>query len=576
MEEPRIGVYVCNCGTNIAKVVDCEAVCAAAAKLPHVAVVRTYKYMCSTPGQEMIVQDIKEQKLSRVVVAACSPRMHERTFRRALQTAGLNQYYFEMANIREQCSWVHDDPVAATAKAAALASGAVLRVACHEPLEKMSVDMCPRTLVIGGGIAGLTAAIELADSGHPVYLVEKGDHLGGNLARVDLTAPYLDSASDLLLDRVTRVRENRLIDVMLGSELKELTGFVGNFEAAIGPTAADGKDAAARKKVSVGSVVVCTGYKEFDASRITHYGYGKLPNVITSFEFEKMLRAGKILTKDGRVPQYVAIVHCVGSRSQEFHGYCSRVCCMTALKYSHEIKSAIPNAYVSDLYIDMHAFGKGHEDFYKHSSEAKTMFLMYKKNDRPVIKLAAPKDGCEMLIEVDETLSGEVIEIPADLVILMVGMEARADSDKMARLVNISQDKEGWYIESHPKLDPVATTTEGVFIAGTCAAPKDIPDTVAQARAAAARILAKIARKKIEIDAVFAEVDKDRCSGCRVCNELCPYSAVEFDEKERRSRVNSALCKACGACVAACPSGAIKARQFTDEQIFAQIEGVLS
>jgi len=224
----------------------------------------------------------------------------------------------------------------------------------------------------------------------------------------------------------------------------------------------------------------------------------------------------------------------------------------------------------------MHAFGKGHEDFYKHSSEAKTMFLMYEKNDHPVIRRAGPKDDCEMLIEVNEKLSGEMIEIPADIVILMVGMEARPDADKVARLVNISQDKDGWYIESHPKLDPVATTTEGIFIAGTCAAPKDIPDTVAQARASAARILAKIAKQKIEIDAVFAEVDQNRCSGCRVCNDLCPYTAVEFNEKERRSRVNNALCKACGACVAACPSGVIKARHFTDEQIFAQIEGLLS
>jgi len=576
MEELRIGVYVCNCGTNIAKVVDCDAVCEMAGKLPHVAVARSYKYMCSTPGQEMIVQDIKEQNLNRVVVAACSPRMHERTFRKALQTAGLNQYFFEMANIREQCSWVHDDAEGTTRKAEALARGAVYRVACHEPLEKLSVDMCPSTLVIGGGIAGLTAALELAEAGHPVHLVERTERLGGNLARVDLTAPYLDSATDLLIDRITRVRESPAIKVHLSSELKELSGFVGNFEALIGPATNGGQPTTEGRRVGVGSVVVCTGYKEFDASRITHFGYGKLPNVVTSFELEAMLKAGRIEMKDGRTPQYFAIVHCVGSRSREFHGYCSRVCCMTALKYAHEIKSSIPKAYVSDLYIDMHAFGKGHEEFYRQSSEAKTLFLMYDKNEHPVIKRAGPKDDCDMLIEVNEKLSGEVIEIPADMVILMVGMEARPDSGQVARLVNISQDKEGWFIESHPKLDPVATTTEGVFIAGTCAAPKDIPDSVAQARAAAARILAKIARQKIEIDAVFAQVDEDHCSGCRVCNELCPYSAIEFDEKTRHSRVNSALCKACGACVAACPSGVIKARHFSDRQILAQIEGILS
>jgi heterodisulfide reductase subunit A len=289
-----------------------------------------------------------------------------------------------------------------------------------------------------------------------------------------------------------------------------------------------------------------------------------------------MLRAGRIETKDGRQPRYAAIIHCVGSRSREFHGYCSRVCCMTALKYAQEIKSAIPDCYVSDLYIDMHAFGKGCEDFYKRSSEVKTLFLMYGKNEHPAIRRASPSDDCDMLIEVDEQLSGERIEIPADLVVLMVGMEARADAGEVAHLVNISQDKDGWFIESHPKLDPVATTTDGIYIAGTCAAPKDIPDTVAQARAAAGRILARIARGKIEIDGVFAEVAEERCSGCRICNEQCPYSAIEFDAAQKRSHVIAAACKACGACVAACPSAAIKARHFTSEQILAQVEGILS
>jgi heterodisulfide reductase subunit A len=327
MTEPRIGVYVCNCGTNIAKVVDCDAVAESAAQLPGVVVARSYKYMCSNPGQEMIVQDIEEHALERVVVAACSPRMHERTFRRALESAGLNPYFLDMANIREHVSWVHDESDVATEKAQALVHGAVSRVARNEPLERMSVDMCPNTLVIGGGIAGMTAALEFADAGKRAYLVEKLDHLGGNLARVDLTAPYLDSARDIIADRIARVTENENIEVMLGAQVLSLEGFVGNFKATIRRGASlegDGRDVA----VDVGSVVVCTGYKEFDAARVTHYGYGKLPNVVTSFEFEKMLRGGRIETKDGRPPQYVAIIHCVGSRSEEFHSYCSRVCCI--------------------------------------------------------------------------------------------------------------------------------------------------------------------------------------------------------------------------------------------------------
>jgi heterodisulfide reductase subunit A len=575
-KKDKIGVYVCNCGTNIAKIVDAEAVAQYASTLPNVTLAKTYKYMCSNPGQEMIAEDIKENDLDRVVVAACSPNMHERTFRSALRMAGLNQYMLEMANIREQCSWVHKDRKAATEKAMALVSGAVHRVLKHDALESMSVDMNPSVLVIGGGIAGMTAALELADAGHFVHLIEKDDHLGGNIARVDLTAPYYYSAPDLLSDRITRTMEHKNIQVYLNSKLTELTGFVGNFAAKIQHMNGIPANEAKAKEVAIGNVAICTGYKEFDASRVTHYGYGKLPNVITSFELENMLKSGKVETKEGKIPKYVAIVHCVGSRNKEFHTYCSRVCCMTALKYAHEIKSANPECYVSDVYIDMNAFGKGHEDFYKQSSKAKTLFLMYDKENRPVIHKAGPKDDCEMLIEVHERLSGEHIEIPADLVVLMVGMEARDDSHEIAHLTNISQDKDGWFIESHPKLEPVATTTDGVFIAGTCVAPKDIPDTVAQARAAAARILARISKGKIEIDAVFAEVNEDVCSGCRICNVMCPYSAIEFDEEKKKSHVISALCKACGVCVAACPSGAIKGRHFTDQQVLAQIEGIFS
>ncbi len=574
MDQLKIGVYVCNCGTNISHIVNAEAVKEAAAALPDVVIARSYRYMCSNPGQEMIVQDIRELGLNRVVVAACSPRMHERTFRNACKTGGLNPYLFEMANIREQCSWVHADKLAATEKAKALTHGAVNRVRYQEPLDSLTAEMCPSTLVLGGGIAGMTAALELAMAGHPVHLVEKTDRLGGNLARVDSTAPYLDSARDLLTERITHLRENPDISIMLNSQLKSLSGFIGNFSATIETNG--GPNQPEQKIIPVGNVVVATGYKEFDASRITDYGYGKLPDVITSFEFEQMARAGRIQTKSGKLPQYVAIIHCVGSRSQEFHSYCSRVCCMTALKYANEIKSALPDCYVSDVYIDMHAFGKGCEDFYKKSSEIKTLFLMYGKNESPVIRKAGPNDDCGMLIEVDEKLSGERIEIPADLVILMVGMEARPDASEVARVVNISHDKDGWFIESHPKLDPVATTTDGIYIVGTCAAPKDIPDSVAQARAAAGRILAKIAKGKIEIDGVFAEIDEDRCSGCRMCNELCPYSAIEFHVDKKRSYVIPAACKACGACVAACPSGAIKGRHFTDQQILAQIEGVLA
>ena len=286
MKNCRIGVYICMCGTNIAKIVDVEAVAEFVLNLPNVVLARTYKYVCSNPGQEMISQDIRENKLNRIVVAACSPNMHERTFRNALRSAGLNQYLLEMANIREHCSWVHTDPKEATEKAKALVYAAICRVELHEELESMSVDMCPNVLVIGGGIAGMTAALEIADAGNTVYLVEKNDHLGGNLARIDLTAPYLYSARDLLTERITRTSNNKKIHVHLQSKVTDLTGYIGNFKAII--NSLNGKPHEKNKlvEVEIGNVVVCTGYKEFDASRIVHYGYGKLPNVITSFELE--------------------------------------------------------------------------------------------------------------------------------------------------------------------------------------------------------------------------------------------------------------------------------------------------
>jgi heterodisulfide reductase subunit A len=569
MAEEKIGVYVCMCGTNIAKMVDVESVAEEMTDLQGVAIARTYKYMCSNPGQELIAEDIREQHLTRVVVAACSPRMHENTFRGALERGGVNAYMLEMANIREQCSWIHDDSAEATAKAKDLARGAIQRVKYHEPLDKRSVPMCPATLVLGGGIAGLTAALELADAGQRVYLVERADRLGGNVARLDLTAPHLDSARDLLKDRITRVTRHQHVTVLLNSELLELKGFIGNFTPKVGTPEGE-------LDLEVGSVVVCTGYQEFDASRIKHFGYGTMPDVITSFELEAMLRKGNVVTKDGKRPRYVTMVHCVGSRNPEYHGYCSRVCCMTGLKHANEIKSALPDAYVSNLYIDMHAFGKGCEDFYKKTAEdVQSMVLMYAKGHPPTVRPAGPKDDSSMIIGLREQLSGEDLEIPSDLVVLMVGMEAREDADRVARQVCISRDKDGWFIESHPKLDPVATTTDGIFIAGACSSPKDIPESVAQARAAVARILAKISQGELTVEAVYSEVQERFCSGCRTCNPVCPYGAVEFDAEKNVSRIISAVCKACGCCAVACPSGAIKARHSTDEQVFAQLEALL-
>jgi heterodisulfide reductase subunit A len=569
MAEERIGVYVCNCGTNIAKIVDVNAVAEAALEIPGVVKASAYKYMCSNPGQEMIVQDIHEHGLTRVVVASCSPRMHEGTFRGAIKRAGLNPYMLEMANIREQCSWIHEDPVAATEKAKALVYAAVQRVKFDESLDSRTAPMCPSTMVIGGGVTGLTSALELADAGQQVFLIEKQDHLGGNVARLSLTAPYMDSAHDVMQAWISRVERHPQIRLFLNSELIELKGFNGNFTPKI--KTEDGEELV----LEAGSILVCTGFQEFDASKVQQYGYGRLPDVITSFELEAMLRRGKVETKAGKKPRYISIIHCVGSRSEEFHPYCSRVCCTAGLKYAFELKSALPESHVSNLYTDMEAFGKGCENFYLKAGEAGTSFMMYSKHTLPTIRAAAPGDDCNLLLTMKEQLTGEEIEVPADLVVLMVSMEPRADAGKMARLVNISCDANGWFIESHPKLDPVATTTDGVYIAGACQFPRDIPESVTQGRAAVARILGKVAQGKITVDAVYSVVNPKLCAGCKACFSLCPYGAIEFDEKNHVSQIISAVCKACGCCSAYCPAGAINVRHYTDEQIYAQIEGVL-
>jgi heterodisulfide reductase subunit A len=575
MEEKRIGVYVCWCGTNISKMVDVERVAEEIGKLPNVIVSRNYKYMCSDPGQELIIKDIKEHNLNRIVVSACSPRIHELTFRKALQNAGLNPYMFEMANIREQVSWVHNDRDEATRKAKSLIIGAVTRVGYHEPLDKRTVDINSATLVIGGGISGITAALEIADAGKQVFIVEKDEYLGGHTARIDLTFPHMQSAAQLLAPRIKRVMNHTNIEVFLKTTVDEIFGYVGNFETEI---IHNGK----KVELKFGNIIVATGLKPFDPKVIDVYGYGKLPNVITSVEFEQMLKKGTIRTKEGKEPKHIAIIHCVGSRHPDYHEYCSRTCCMIAMKYANQLRSAIPDAQIFDIYADMRAFGKDCEEFYLQTGRRNVLFLNFDQQKglprigMPLISKAAPNEKFEMILEMDERLSGERIEVPADLIILMVGMEAHEDAKSVAHAVGVSMCGNQFFIEKHPKLDPVATTTDGVYIVGSCQGPKDITDSVAQARAATARILAAISRGKVEVEVTTAVVNEEICCGCQTCIKVCPYKAIHFDEEKKVSVVNEILCKGCGTCGSACPTGAIRSRHFTDLQILSQIKGVMS
>ncbi len=663
----KIGVYICHCGSNIAGVVDVAKVAEYARTLPNVTVARDYKYMCSDPGQSLIKEDIKTLGLNRVVVASCSPRMHEPTFRRVCQSAGLNQYLFEMANIREHCSWVHTDKEKATEKAKALVSAAVRRVVHQEPLETKEVPVNPNTLVIGGGVAGIQAALEIADSGHKVYLLEKEASIGGHMAMFDKTFPTLDCAACILTPKMTTVGQHRNIELLAYSEVTEISGYIGNFKAKIKkkaryideskctgcgrcselcPTSlpnefdcglgkrkaiyipspyavpnkaiidsknclhikglANNKDVCrlCQKgnknkgipgceadainfeqkdeivEVEIGNIIVATGFQQFDPSKIYQLGYGRLDNVLTGLEFERLTNAsgptnGKVTLRNGSEPKSVAILHCIGSRDTNYHKYCSRVCCMYSLKFAHLLREKLPETSVYQLYIDMRCAGSGYEEFYERLQEEGVNFIRGKAGEITDIA-ETPEEKGKLVVMVEDTLVRRKRRLAVDMVVLSCALEPRADTEQLARILSLSRKADGFFLEKHPKLDPVATTTDGIYVVGACQSPKDIPDTVAQASAAAARALALISKGKVEIEAAIASIDEEHCAGCKICIDMCPYKAISFIEDKKVSRVNEALCKGCGTCVAACPSGAITGRHFTTEEILAEIEGVLA
>ncbi len=655
MSEHRVGVYVCHCGHNIAGTVDVEHVAEWSLNLPNVVVARDNKFMCASTGQEQVEEDIKEFDLTHVVVASCSPHMHEKTFRNACARAGLNPYMFEMANIREHASWVHpDDKDGATDKAKALVSAAVHRVFYHEPLEPMEVGIRPETLIVGGGIAGIQAALEIAEAGHRVYLVEREPSIGGHMAQLDKTFPTLDCSACILTPKMFDAGSHPNITLLSYAEVEQVDGYVGNFtvrvrkkakmvdedlctgcgscwdkcpikvidtnfDASLGyrkaiyrpfPQAVPkypvidvenctyfktGKCRMCEKvcptdairfeqedeivDLEVGNIIVATGYDLFDARRIPQYGYGRLENVFTSMEFERLVNAsgpteGHIRLRDGVTePKSVAIVHCVGSRDKNYNPYCSAICCMASLKFAHLVKEKT-GAEVYNFYIDMRTISKGYEEFYDRLLEEGTHFIRGKVSEITDAAHTPDEEGKTIVIA-EDTLIGKQRRIPVDMVVLAVAMEAREDAPEIAHMFGIGCGDTGFFTERHPKLDPVATFTEGIYIAGACQGAKDIPDSVAQGSAAAARILSVIAQGEVSIEPVRASIDEENCSGCRICNTMCPYNAIDFIEEDLVSRVNPALCKGCGTCVAACPSQVINGAHFTFDQLIAEIDGIL-
>jgi len=656
--EVRVGFYICHCGQNIAGVVDCLAVAEYIGRLPGVAVSRDYKYMCSDPGQELIKQDIRDHNLNRIVVASCSPLLHEHTFRQAVEAGGLNRFLFQMVNIREHDSWVHTDRAAATEKAKALSLAAVKRVRFHRPLETVRVPVHPDVLVVGGGISGIHASLTLANAGKKVFLVEREPSIGGHMAKFDKTFPTLDCAACILTPKMSAVGSHENITLWTYSEVVKVEGYVGNYlvtvkrkpryvnedlcvgcqecvmacvykeakfpdefnvglgkrkpiyipfpqavpqvvvidparclqvksgkckqtcvEACADRHAIDFTQKEELVQIKVGNIIVATGFKLFDAKRIPQYGYGLYPNVVTSIELERLVTSsgptgGEVLLRDGRKPQSVAFILCVGSRDHRTNRWCSRTCCMHSMKLAQLVREHT-GADVTVFYLDIRAPGKGCEEFYDKSLKDGIQFVRGRVAEVTDWALTPDEEG-KLVIRAEDTLAGLVRRIPVDMIVLAVGMEPQADAQDMRRLFNMSCGTEGWFLEKHPKLAPVSTFTEGIFIAGCCQGPKDIPDSIAQAGAAAAEALALIDRGFVEQEPNTAYIVEVDCSGCKSCVTLCPYKAIAFDEASGKASVNEALCKGCGTCVAACPSGSIRQHLFEDEEIMSEIEGVLS
>ncbi|MHC1635262.1 MAG: 4Fe-4S binding protein [Candidatus Methanospirareceae archaeon] len=647
----RIGVYVCHCGVNIAATVDVERVTRYARLLPGVRVARNYQYMCSDPGQKLIKEDIKNFGLNRVVVASCSPRMHEVTFRKVLEEAGLNPYLLEMVNIREQCSWVHEDKERATEKAMDLIRGAVYRANLLKPLEKKEEEVVRSVLVIGGGVSGIYAALDIADRGFKVYLVEKSPSIGGHMAQLDKTFPTLDCAACILTPKMVDVSNHENIELMTYAEVEEVRGRMGDFKVkirkrrrfvdenkcrgciekcasvcpievpnefdagigmrkaiyipfpqAVPPLATidekhcigcrlceracelgaiDYFQKVEDREINVGAIIVATGYDLFDPTKECEYGYRIYEEVITGLEFERLCNAsgptgGEIRIK-GKKPRDVVFISCVGSRcagSCERGGekignpYCSRVCCMYVAKQAHLVKEKIPDARVTVFYTDVRAYGDGFEEFYMRVREEGVEYKRRELGDP--IEVVRKGDRLEVRAWGEDYHH----EVEADLVVLATGMVPNRSADKICRILKLSRGSDGFFSEAHPKLRPVESVSDGIFLAGCCQSPKDIPDSIAQALAASSKAAILLSKGKIEMEPVTAYLDANLCSLCKLCESVCPYDAISFDEN--KGRVDEVLCKGCGLCVSACPSGAISLHHFEDEQIEAQLRGIIA
>jgi heterodisulfide reductase subunit A len=640
----KIGVYICHCGINIADHVDVEAVRCFAENHPHVAIARDYTYMCSDPGQDLIISDIEKYQLNRVVVAACSPTMHEGTFRKTISKSVLNPYFLEIANIREQCSWVHADRARATEKAKDLVLAGIAKAALLEPLEETEVPVTQSSLVIGGGIAGLQSALDIADSGFKVFLVERNPSIGGHMAQMNKTYPTMEMADELVLAKMRRAEENSDIEILTCAEIVAVDGFVGNFTVTVRkkpryvdplkcnscgqceeicpvripnefnlgldhrpaiylpfsqaiphsyvvdpdacqyvargecgkcveicpPRAIDFTQEEEVRTIEVGTIVIATGFEPFDARLKPEFGYDRYERVITGLELERLLSpvgpTGGNLPAHWGQPESIVFIQCVGSRDKTVgNEYCSRICCMYTAKQANLLREKFPGARVTICYIDIRAFGKGYEEFYERVQKAG---VIYRKG----IPSEIYRKGEKLIVKAEDFLSEEIYEEQADLVVLATGLTPSREADKLRTLLKLSQGPDRFYMEAHPKLRPLDTAIDGIYLSGTCQGPKDIADTVSHAHGTASRATTALFKEKVKIEPITAWVDAEMCSGCGLCEGVCEFGALKKDEYWGHMTVNAALCKGCGACHSACPVKAIMVRQFKTVQVLVQIE----
>ena len=650
----KIGVFVCHCGVNIAQTVDVEAVKKFAKTLENVVVSEDYKYMCSDLGAKLIKDSIQKYHLDGIVIACCSPRMHEHTFRRVTEDGGLNQFNLEIANIREQCSWAHESKQGATEKAKALVRAAVAKTRMLESLTAHTITVTPKALVIGGGIAGIQSSLDLANAGYKVTLIERTPSIGGRMAQLDKTFPTLDCSSCILTPKMMEVANHPNIELLTYSEVIEVEGSIGNYTVKIkkhpryvdvekctgcGDCAAAcrmkdrvpsqfdmnmgkrsavyvpfpqaiplkysvdpeyclfltrgkcGDEPACRTACvqkainfdqkaedierTVGTIIIATGYDLMDPASLYEYGYAHSADVITSLELERLISSsgpthGAILRpSDKENPKSITFILCVGSRDETEKSWCCRIGCMSALKHIYLLREKLGNEVeINICYTDIRSFGKGYEEFYRKIRGIKSNFFRGRPSE-------VRNMGDHLKIDIFDTMTNKLFEISTEMVVLVPALVPRLGADDLTRTFHLSQSADGFLLEAHPKLRPMDTFTDGIFLAGCCQGPKDIQDTVSQASGAASRAETILSKKELEIEPLVASVDEDLCSGCSICVSICSFNAIDLiEEKEGKThaKVNEALCKGCGACVGSCPSGAMQQSGFKDKQMIPMVD----